>query len=154
MPPVAGGGQVGQDAAEREEDNGMVGRQRIEIRVPGLPAPLSHYTDAVQFGDILFVSGLTPLDENARLVGEDDVVAQARQVHVNLEKVLTHAGASFADVLKVTVFLIDIADRTKINDVRREYFGSARPASTLVEVSALAVPGILVEIEAVVGLSG
>jgi 2-iminobutanoate/2-iminopropanoate deaminase len=132
----------------------MVGRQRIEIRVPGLPAPLSHYTDAVQFGDILFVSGLTPLDENARLVGEDDVVAQARQVHVNLEKVLTYAGASFADVLKVTVFLIDIADRAKINDVRREYFGSARPASTLVEVSALAVPGMLVEIEAVVGLSG
>jgi enamine deaminase RidA (YjgF/YER057c/UK114 family) len=62
----------------------------------------------VRFGDILFVSGLTPLDENARLVGEDDVVAQARQVHLNLEKVLTHAGASFADVLKVTVFLINI----------------------------------------------
>ena len=52
------------------------------------------------------------------------------------------------------VFLIDIGDRAKINDVRRKYFGSTRPASTLVEVSALAVPGMLVEIEAVVDLSG
>jgi 2-iminobutanoate/2-iminopropanoate deaminase len=137
---------------EREEESGMRGGQRIEMRVPGLPEPLSHYTDAVRFGDILVVSGLTPLDENARLIGEDDVVAQARQIHVNLEKVLTHAGAGFADVLKVTVFLIHIGDRTKINDVRREYFGSAFPASTLVEVSALAVPGTLVEIEAIVGI--
>jgi reactive intermediate/imine deaminase len=154
MPPVTAGGHVGHDAAEREEDNGMSGRERIEIRVPGLAPPLSHYTDAVRFGDILFVSGLTPLDENARLVGEDDVVAQARQVHVNLGKVLMHAGASFADVLMVRVFVIDIGDRAKINDVRRKYFGSTRPASTLVEVSALAVPGMLVEIEAVVGLPG
>lgn len=74
------------------------------MRVPGLPAPLSHYTDAVRFGDILFVSGLTPLDENAQLIGKDDVVAQARQVHLNLETTLTYAGVSFADVLKVTVF--------------------------------------------------
>jgi 2-iminobutanoate/2-iminopropanoate deaminase len=130
----------------------MSGRQRVEMRVPGLPEPLSHYTDAVRFGDILFVSGLTPLDEDARLIGEDDVVAQTRQIHVNLEKVLKHAGASFGDVLKVTVFLIRIGDRTKINGVRRQYFGSALPASTLVEVTALAVPGMLVEIDAIVGI--
>jgi Endoribonuclease L-PSP len=84
---------------DREEESGMSGRQRVEMRVPGLPEPLSHYTDAMRFGDILFVSGLTPLDENARLIGEGDVVGQARQIHVNLEKVLTHAEASFADVL-------------------------------------------------------
>ncbi|MHA6794317.1 RidA family protein [Pseudonocardia bannensis] len=132
----------------------MSAKQRVEMRVPGLPAPLSHYTDAVRFGDLLFVSGVAPLDENDRLVGEGDVVAQARQVHVNLEKALTHAGASFADVLKVTVFLTDVEDRAKVNDVRREYFGSAFPASTLVEVSALAVPGMLVEIEAVAGIPG
>jgi 2-iminobutanoate/2-iminopropanoate deaminase len=130
----------------------MSGRQRVEMRVPGIPEPLSHYTDAVRFGNILFVSGLTPLDENARLIGEGDVVAQARQIHMNLEKVLTHAGASFADVLKVTVFLTQISDRAKINPVRQEYFGSARPASTLVEVSALVVPGMLIEIEAIAGI--
>jgi 2-iminobutanoate/2-iminopropanoate deaminase len=135
-----------------ERESGMSGRHRVEMRVSGLPEPLSHYTDAVRFGDILFVSGLAPLDENARLIGEGDVVAQARQIHVNLEKVLAHAGASFADVLKVTVFLIHIDDRPKINPIRREYFGSALPASTLVEVSALAVPGMLIEIEAIAGL--
>lgn len=132
----------------------MSGTQREEMRVPGLPAPLSHYTDAVRFGDLLFISGAAPLDEDDRLVGEGDVVAQAHQVHANIGKVLAHAGASFADVLKVTVFLIDVDDRAKVDSVRREYFGSAFPASTLVEVSALAVPGMLVEIEAVVGLPG
>jgi 2-iminobutanoate/2-iminopropanoate deaminase len=109
----------------------MSGTQRIAIRVPGLPAPLSHYTDAVRFGDILFVSGLTPLDENARLVGDDDVVAQARQVHLNLEKVLAHVGASFADVLKVTVFLIDIGDRAKINESPGCWWRSRRSSAFL-----------------------
>jgi 2-iminobutanoate/2-iminopropanoate deaminase len=66
--------------------------------------------------------------------------------------VLQVAGASPADVLKVTVYLTDIADRTRINPVRQEFFGAARPASTLVEVSRLAVPGMRVEIEVVVGL--
>lgn len=131
---------------------GEAATRREEMRVPGLPEPLSHYTDAVRFGDLLFVSGVAPLDEHDRLVGEGDVVAQARQVHVNLGKVLAHAGAGFEDVLKVTVFLIDVDDRAKVNEVRREYFGTAFPASTLIGVSALAVPGMLVEIEAVVGL--
>ena len=70
----------------------------------------------------------------------------------NLRLVLTEAGASFADVLKVTVYLTDIGDRTLINPVREEFFGDFRPASTLVEVSALALAGMRVEIEAVVGL--
>lgn len=126
--------------------------QREEMRVPGLPAPLSHYTDAVRFGNLLFVSGVAPLDQDNRLVGEGNVIAQTHQVHANLAAVLEHAGASFADVLKVTVFLTDVNDRAKVNTVRRKYFGSSFPASTLVEVSALAVPGMLVEIEAIVGL--
>lgn len=132
----------------------MSDMQREEMRVPGLAEPLSHYTDAVRFGNLLFISGAAPLDEDGRLVGDGDVVAQARQVHLNLEKALAHAGASFADVLKVTVFLTEIDDRAKVNDVRREFAGSAYPASTLIGVNALAVPGMLVEIEAVVGLSG
>ncbi len=69
-----------------------------------------------------------------------------------MEKVLKAAGASFADVLKVTVYLTDVDDRTKINPVRQRYFGDARPASTLIEVSRLAIPGMKVEVEAVVGL--
>ena len=61
---------------------------------------------------------------------------------------------SFADILKVTVYLTDVNDRTKINPVRQEYFGNARPASTLIGINELAIPGMKVEIEAVVGLPG
>jgi 2-iminobutanoate/2-iminopropanoate deaminase len=123
--------------------------KREEIRVPQLAEPISHYTDAVRVGELLFVSGFVPVDGEGHLVGGDDVVAQARQVLANLGAVLSAAGATFADVVKVTVYLTDIADRVRINPVRQEVFGDARPASTLVEVSALAVPGAKVEIEAV-----
>jgi reactive intermediate/imine deaminase len=130
----------------------MARPQRQEYRVPGLSEPISHYTDAVRFGDVLFVSGVAPLDAALRLVGGEDVVAQARQVFENMARILNAAGATFADVLKVTVFLTDVEDRRAINPIRQEYFGAARPASTLFEVSKLAVPGMKVEIEAVVGL--
>jgi enamine deaminase RidA (YjgF/YER057c/UK114 family) len=107
----------------------------------------------VRFGDLLFVSGVAPLDVEGRLVGPGDPVAQTRQIFLNLQRVLDAAGASFADVLKVTVFLTDVGDRTKINPVRQEFFGAARPASTLIGVRELAVPGMRVEMEAVVGLT-
>jgi 2-iminobutanoate/2-iminopropanoate deaminase len=122
---------------------------REEIRVPGQAEPISHYTDAVRVGDLVFVSGCVPVDSEGRLVGGDDAVAQARQALTNVGAVLAAAGSSFADVAKVTVYLTDIEDRAKINPVREEFFGDARPASTLVEVTALAVPGALLEIEAV-----
>ncbi len=114
-----------------------------------LPEPLSHYADAVRAGDTIWISGMLGVDSTGTLVGED-VVAQAEQVFRNLAVVLDHAGAGFADVVKVVVYLIEIEHRVPINAVRQRYFGAARPASTLVEVSALAVPGALVEIDAVV----
>ena len=125
----------------------MSGRE--EIRVPGQPVPISHYTDAVRAGDLLFVSGCVPVDVDGKLVGGGDVVAQARQVFANVGAILEAGGATFADVVKVTVYLIDIDDRARINPVREEVFGEARPASTLVEVSALAIPGAKLEVEAV-----
>ncbi len=125
---------------------------REEFRVKGLNEPVSHYTDAVRWGDLLFISGLAPLDQAGRLVGGEDVGAQTRQIFRNMAKILEAAGATFEDVLRVTVSLTDIADRPKINPVRQEFFGATRPASTLVEVSALVVPGMKVEIEAVAGL--
>ncbi len=126
--------------------------KRQEFKVAGLPAPISHYADAVRFGDILFVSGLTAHDAEGQLVGEGDAVAQTRQILTNLGLVLDAAGATFADVLKVTIFLTDADDRAAINPVRQEFFGAAKPASTLIEVTRLALPGMKVEIEAVVGL--
>ena len=123
--------------------------RREEIRVPELAEPLSHYADAVRAGDLLFISGVVPVDRDGGLVGGDDVVAQTREVFANLAAVLAAAGATFADVVKVNVYLTDIGDRARLNPVRQEIFGSVRPASTLVEVSALAVPGAKIEIEAV-----
>ncbi len=125
----------------------MSGRE--EIRVDGQAAPISHYTDAVRAGDLLFVSGVVAVDGEGRLVGGDDVVEQARQVFRNIGDVLAAAGASFADVVKVTVFLTDVDDRPLVNPVRQEVFGETRPASTLVEISRLAIPGAKIEVEAV-----
>jgi len=132
----------------------MAKGKREEFRVADINEPVSHYTDAVRWGDLLFVSGIAPLDAEGRLVGGDDAVKQTRQIFENMKRILAAAGAGFADVLRVTVYLTDIADRARINPVRQEYFGKTRPASTLIEVSAFVVPGMKVEIEAVVGLPG
>jgi enamine deaminase RidA (YjgF/YER057c/UK114 family) len=89
-----------------------------------------------------------PVDGEGKLV-PGDIVAQTRQVFDNVRLVLEAAGAGFADVVKVTVFLVDVDDRAAVNTVRQEVFGDARPASTLVEVSRLAIPGARIEVEAV-----
>jgi 2-iminobutanoate/2-iminopropanoate deaminase len=124
--------------------------RREEIEVPGQAAPISHYAHAVRAdGPLLFVSGVVPVDEQGHLVGGDDVVEQARAVFGNLGAVLAGGGSSFADVVKVTVFLTDVDDRPLINSVRQEVFGAARPASTLVEISRLAVEGAKIEVEAI-----
>ena len=122
---------------------------RREIRVEGLAEPISHFTDAVLAGGFLHVSGIVAVDGEGRLVGGEDVVAQTRQVLDNMRAVLAGGGCRFEDVVKVTIFLTDIDDRPKINPLRQEAFGDARPASTLVEVRRLAVDGAKVEIECV-----
>jgi 2-iminobutanoate/2-iminopropanoate deaminase len=124
---------------------------RKEYRVEGLAEPISHYTDAVAAGGLLFISGLVPIDDEGNLVGED-VVEQTRQIFRNMALVLKAGGCGFEDVVKVTNFLLNVDDRSAINPVRKEFFGEARPASTLVEVSALAIPGALLEIEAVAAI--
>jgi 2-iminobutanoate/2-iminopropanoate deaminase len=120
---------------------------REEIRVPGMPEPISHFTHVVRADRLVFVSGCVASDEQGRTVGGSDVVAQARQVHENLKKCLAAAGATFADVCKVTVFLKNVNDREKVNTVRQEYFGASRPASTLLEISRLVRDDLLLEIE-------
>jgi 2-iminobutanoate/2-iminopropanoate deaminase len=122
---------------------------RQEYRVEGQAEPISHFTDAVRAGDLLFVSGIVAVDADGQLVGGEDVVAQARQVLENMRAVLAAAGCGFEDVVKVTIYLTDVEDRPSINPLRQEVFGTARPASTLVEVPRLAVDGAKIEIECV-----
>ena len=130
----------------------MVDWKREEVRLPDLCEPISHYTDAVRFGNLLFISGMVGVDAQGRVIGRGDVVAQARATFANMQRILEAEGASFADVLKVTVYLRNVEDRARINPVRAEFFGDARPASTLVEVSKLVAPELLIEVEAVAGL--
>lgn len=110
---------------------------------------LSHAADAVGAAGQVFVAGILPVDGEGALVGGDDVVAQAEHVFGELETILGAAGCGIADVAKVSVFLTDIGDRAAINPVRQRVFGETRPASTLVEVPALAVPGARIEVDCV-----
>lgn len=125
--------------------------KREEFRVETLHEPVSHYTDAVRWGDLLFVSGVSPLDTNSCVVSED-IREQTIKVMENMKEVLNAAGASFSDILKVTVFVTDVNDRKIINDVRKAYFGSSKPASTLIGIKEFTIPGMKIEIEAIVGL--
>ena len=116
--------------------------------VPGMSEPVSHFTHVVRAGRLVFVSGCVATDGDGRVVGGSDVVAQTRQTLENIKRCLAAAGATFADICKVTVFLRNIDDREKVNTVRKEYFGAHRPASTLVEISRLVRDDYLIEIEA------
>lgn len=111
-------------------------------------APIGHYSDAVQAGGFLFVSGCVSMDADGNVLHAEDTAAQARAVLVNLGHVLRAAGADYHDVVRLLIFLTDIQDRTLMSPIRREFFGSTKPAATLVEVSALALPDLKVEIEA------
>ena len=96
------------------------------LNPPGLPAPISHYANGVKVGDTVYVSGQVALDGDGRLVGPGDVVAQTRQVLENIRRVLAAGGATLDDVVKVTVFLANIDDRPRVNEVRQAYFGANR----------------------------
>ncbi|OLB99232.1 MAG: hypothetical protein AUH30_05485 [Candidatus Rokubacteria bacterium 13_1_40CM_68_15] len=120
-----------------------------QIRAPGLSEPISHYSDAVRAGHTIYISGQASLDADGRLVGRGDVVAQTRKVLDNMKLVLAAAGGTLDDVVKVTVYLGNVDERPKVNQVRQEYFGANRPASTLIEISRFAMDGMLIEIEAV-----
>jgi len=125
---------------------------REEIRIGSLGPAISHYTDAVRFGDLLFISGVVAWDQDGNIVGKGDVIAQTEKIFDSLGQILAAAGCGFADMLTVTIFLRDIEDRAKINPVRERVFGDSRPASTLVEVSKLVYPDLLIEVNAVAGI--
>lgn len=125
---------------------------RQEIMLEALGVPISHYTHAVRFNNFLLISGLTAHDERGTLVGEGDVALQADMIFRNMRKVLDAVGADFSNILKVTVYMLDVKERTLINPIREKYFGKFRPASTLIGVNELALAGMRVEIEAWVGL--
>jgi reactive intermediate/imine deaminase len=107
------------------------------------------WSQAVQVGDMLFVSGQIALDAEGNIVGKADIAAQAEQVFKNLNTLLEEAGYGLEHVCKITVFLTDMSDRQAFAEIRKKYFSDHPPASTLVEVSKLALPDLKVEMEAI-----
>jgi len=98
---------------------------------------------------ILFVSGQVPLDDDGNLVAPDDFDGQARRTFENLGRVLDEAGGTFGDIVKVTVYLTDMARLPDYGRIKAEYIRGRPPASTAVGVTALAVPGLMIEVEAI-----
>ena len=122
--------------------------QQHYVRPDGLP-PVNGYSHAVAFsGQLVAVSGQVPLDGQGRLAGQD-ARAQVRQVFDNLTAALAAAGASMEHVVRLTVYLTDLADLEAFREVRDEYISLDKPpASTLVQVSGLVNPAFRVEIDA------
>jgi reactive intermediate/imine deaminase len=117
----------------------------------GLPAPVGPYSNVVTIrpGELVFCAGQVALDANGDIVGAGDIAAQTRQVMENLGIALEAAGATFADVVRVVNYITDVHLFGQMAAVRREYLVEPYPASTLVEVSALLYPELLIEIEAI-----
>ncbi len=107
------------------------------------------FSRAVRVGDTVYVSGTVAWGDDGNLVGEGDVYLQARQAIRNIEKALLGAGASLRDVVRTRVYLTDIDRWEAAARAHAEAFAEVKPASSMVEVSRLADPAMLVEIEAV-----
>jgi 2-iminobutanoate/2-iminopropanoate deaminase len=126
---------------------------RREIRSPSLPAPMrgGAYSSGVEApaGRTVYVSGQVSLDAEGNVVGEGDVRLQTETVLEHVKTVVEEAGGGMGDIVKVTVFITDMGLYDEIHEVRRRYFEEPYPASSMVEVSALIDPRLLIEIEAV-----
>jgi 2-iminobutanoate/2-iminopropanoate deaminase len=115
---------------------------------PGSPVPRGPYSPAVRAGDFIFVSGQGPIDPATDQFSYGDIKHETRVTLSNVQRILEGCGASMADVVKVSVFLLDGRDFSAMNEVYSEFFGEAKPARTTVEVR-FANPTMKVEIDCV-----
>jgi enamine deaminase RidA (YjgF/YER057c/UK114 family) len=129
-------------------------RRLSHINPPEIHPPFGYtHVVEVQPGRIAYISGQVAIDPAGNIVGEGDIVAQARQVFENLKLVLADLGADFGSVIKFNFYAVDASRNQAIRDVRNEYLGTnPPPASTFVIVKGLVRPELMIEIEAVAAL--
>jgi 2-iminobutanoate/2-iminopropanoate deaminase len=123
--------------------------QAQPVTASNLPSPVGPYSPGMTFGKLVFVSGQAGRDPATGALAGDSVEAQTEQVLKNIATILTAAGSSLQHVIRCGVFLVDMNEFPKMNEVYARAFGSHRPARTTVEVSGLPGPGLLVEIDAI-----
>lgn len=124
-------------------------KQRQNVSSNSTYEPVIGFSRAVRVGDTVYVSGSVGYGPDGKIVGPDDVYAQAKQTIRNIEAALKEAGAGLEDVVRTRIYVIDIGRWEEAARAHREAFAAVRPASSLLEVSSLASPDMLVEIEAV-----
>ena len=122
--------------------------QAQPVTASNLPSPVGPYSPGMTFGNLVFVSGQAGRDPATGSLAGDSVEAQTEQVLKNIATILEAAGSSLQHVIRCGVFLVDMKEFPKMNEVYARTFGSHRPARTTVEVSGLPGDGLLVEIDA------
>ena len=117
------------------------------------PNAIGPYSQAVRFGDTVYLSGQIPLDPQTMELVEGDIEARARRVFDNLAAVMQEAGGSLSDIVKLTIYLVDLEQFGQVNEVMAEYFDAPFPSRATVAVAALP-KGAPIEVEAVAHLAG